>query len=1274
MSYIVSENILDEPIPTSFKSSTMNPTPVGFALQKLKQFSDWIISYIPEPIKRTASDKLRTLKETISKIFYDDDKTPKEIETALKGTTKTFRIKGSSSDDYETYLKDITPRVITLLEKQPKPLKVMLRMQCQFRGMENEVGEEIFTDYHFNTKNNIVDSATNLTDFLSVSVERLIELIESLQGEGSGWIFDEVLHFDILTSVYKPLAGSSWVPLPKFLASKKAIINPKNSDRECFKWAVTEAVYPQKSNRDRITKTSRENAEKFNWDGIKFPVKLSQISLFEKNNPGYVVNVLGYSEDDGIYPVRISKQYTSIAGEAVTVTAKPRPTASLTAINLMLLSNEASRGDDDRKRQNRNETHQHYTLIKNMSRLVGMQTNKHNGKTHICLNCFNTFSLEKSFKEHTEVCLTNDSVKIEMPKKGSCIEFDKHAKKLKVPFVIYADFESYTERLQQSCNTNDEAKSYPEGAASPYPKDATKSYTEKYQKHTPSGFCYYIVYRGGMYKAPVVYSGPNVAEEFCKQLELETRDIYDKYFKNAVPMKITRAELDEWRHTNVCHICEEDIRGDDAKVKDHCHLTGKYRGAAHQECNLKYKEPSFIPVIFHNLSGYDAHLFIKQLGAVASGDINCIANTEEKYISFTKKILVETVVEKKKGEEQEREVYLNNRFIDSFKFMSCGLDSLVKNLTGDGTDNSRIAHTKNRFQEKTSLAAIPLCLRKGVYPYDYMDSPERLLETQLPPKSAFYSKLNNKDISDEDYTHAQKIWKEFEMKTMKNYHDLYLDVLLLADVFENFREVCLNNYKLDPAWYLTAPELSWDAMLRVTGIKLELLTDPDMLMMVENGTRGGVSMISNRYSEANNKYMDSYDQTKPSKYIQYLDANNLYGWAMSEKMPYKDFKWVDIKNTSVEEVLSKVLLDENLGYILEVDLEYPSELHDLHNDYPLAPETMKINGVDKLTPNLRNKTKYILHHRNLGLYLSLGLKLTKIHRIIEFKQSGWLAPYIALNTDLRTNAKNNFEKDFFKLMNNSVFGKTMENIRNRKDIKLVTSKKSALKLIAKPNFKHRTIFTENLISVHMSKTKLIFNKPVYVGMCILDVSKTLMYNFHYNYIKPKYNDKALLLMTDTDSLCYEIETEDFYKDISSDVESKFDTSAYPKNHPSGIKTGVNKKVIGMMKDECSGEIMEGFVGLRAKLYATKMHSGEESKKCKGINKVVTKNDIAFNDYKDVLFNQTIQMRKMNVIRSYKHEIYTETVNKTALSGNDDKWIVSSDRIRTMAYGHFKSEP
>ena len=830
-----------------------------------------------------------------------------------------------------------------------------------------------------------------------------------------------------------------------------------------------------------------------------------------------------------------------------------------------------------------------------------------------------------------------------MTKEGESIEFKSFGKSLKVPFVFYGDFESFTEKIDPTdVEYNDQ-----------------ESYTKKYQKHKPSGFCLYISYRGGFYKKPFVYTGENVAEEFCKRLEIETKEIYNKYFKNTTPLKMTRDELDKYEKSNTCHICEKAIDND--KVIDHDHLTGKFVGAAHQSCNLNFKEPTFIPVVFHNLSGYDAHLFIKQLG-VPEGKINCIPNNEEKYISFTKETQVDTFKDKN---GKERKIFLNNRFIDSFKFMGCGLDSLVKNLTNNGTDDSLVPHTKNRFQEKTHLT-----LRKGVYPYDYMDSPKRLEETQLPPKSEFYSKLSDSNISDEDYEHAQKVWRGFEMSTMRDYHDLYLelDVLLLADVFENFREICLKNYKLDPAWYLTAPGLSWDAMLRTTKIKLELLNDPDMLMMFEKGTRGGVSMVSNRYAKANNKYMGKdFDPAKPSNYIMYLDANNLYGWAMSEKMPYEGFKWVE------DIPLEKMLSDGDLGYVLEVDLDYPVELHDLHNDYPLAPESMKINKVNKLTPNLNNKTKYVLHHRNLKQYLSLGLKLTKIHRVIEFKQSKWLAPYIALNTDLRTKAKNNFEKDFFKLMNNSVFGKTMENIRKRRDIQLVTSEKKALKLIAKPNFKHRTIFTENLVAIHMGRTKIVFNKPIYVGMSILDVSKTLMYDFHYNYIKKKYGEKAKLVFTDTDSLEYDVETEDFFKDISDDVKAKFDTSAYPENHESGIPTGINKKVIGMMKDECAGKIMTETVWLRAKLGASKMLSGVEEKKCKGINKATTKNDIVFNDYKNVLFNRTTEMRKMNVIRSYKHEVYTEEINKIALNGDDDKRVVMKDRIHTKAYGHYSLE-
>ena len=440
-----------------------------------------------------------------------------------------------------------------------------------------------------------------------------------------------------------------------------------------------------------------------------------------------------------------------------------------------------------------------------------------------------------------------------------------------------------------------------------------------------------------------------------------------------------------------------------------------------------------------------------------------------------------------------------------------------------------------------------------------------------------------------------------------------------------------------------------------------------MLLMIEEGIRGGISMISTRYGAANNPYMgEKFDASKPTKYITYLDANNLYGWAMSQPLPTHGFRWMGGQELKPEGWKS-------IPCILEVYLEYPENLHESHNDYPLASERVKIDGVEKLIPNLNDKTKYIVHHETLKQYEGLGLKITKIHRGITFEESTWLGPYIELNTELRSEATNDFEKDFFKLMNNSVFGKTMENIRNRVDIRLVTNERDAKKLISRPNFQGRTIFDENLVAIHMKKTKLVFDKPTYLGMSILDLSKTLMYDFHYEYIKPKYaKGHAKLLFTDTDSLMYEIETDDFYKDILLDVHDLFDTSNYPPNHPSGIPTGVNKKVIGMFKDEAGGKQITEFVGLRAKLYSFRMNDEVEEKKCKGVKKAVVKNTISFQDYKDCLFRQQPQMRKMNVIRSHLHEIFTETVNKIALSHNDDKRAIREDGINTFAHGNFRT--
>ena len=532
-------------------------------------------------------------------------------------------------------------------------------------------------------------------------------------------------------------------------------------------------------------------------------------------------------------------------------------------------------------------------------------------------------------------------------------------------------------------------------------------------------------------------------------------------------MIYTRKDKEKFIKSEECWICKKGFSKNDKKVRDHCHFTGKFRGSAHNDCNLKVKKPNFTPVFFHNLSGYDSHLFVKNLGK-SEGDIDCIPNNEEKYISFSKKIQVGIYLDKDKNEKPKMHEI---RFLDSAKFMASSLDSLVKNLVKEKLHNVR-----REFGGKTDLIA-----RKGVYPYDYMDSLLKFSEEKLSPKKNFFNRLNETHISDEDFDHAQNVWEKFGLKNMGEYHDLYLksEVLLLADLFEEFRSVCLENYQLDPAWYYTSPGLAWDAALKKRGVRLELLTDPDMLLMFEERIRGGVSMITKRYGKANNPYMgEEFDKNSPKKYLTYLDANNLYGWAMCKPPPVGNFEWMS------EEELKNW---KSHSSVLEVDLEYPKDLHYLHNDYPLAPERLKIKGVEKLIPNLGDKKKYIIHHESLKLYESLGLKIKKIHRGIKFREESWLEPYIMMNTKLRKNAKNDFEKDFFKLMNNSVFGKTMENIRNRVDIRLLNDRSKAEKLSAKPNFKHLTIFNENLISIHMKRSKIFFNKPVYCGMAILDL-------------------------------------------------------------------------------------------------------------------------------------------------------------------------------------------
>ena len=362
--------------------------------------------------------------------------------------------------------------------------------------------------------------------------------------------------------------------------------------------------------------------------------------------------------------------------------------------------------------------------------------------------------------------------------------------------------------------------------------------------------------------------------------------------------------------------------------------------------------------------------------------------------------------------------------------------------------------------------------------------------------------------------------------------------------------------------------------------------------------------------------------------------------------------------------------------IFEVDVEYPKRLHELHSNLPFLSERMEVNKSKKLVCNLFNKKKYVAHINTLKQALNHGLKFKKIHRVIEFNQEAWLKPYIDMNTELRKSAKNDFEKDLFKLMNNSVFGKTMENIRRHRDIKRVTTDRKRSKLVSEPNYHTINLISEDLSIIETKKTKVKMNKPIYLGLSILEISKILMYEFWYDSMKPKYNDNIRLCYMDTDSFVMHIKTNDFYKHIASDLENRFDTSNYKVNtsEPSALArrplpTRENKKIIGLMKDELGGKTIKEFVTLRPKTYSFLTDDGKEDKKAKGTKKCIIKKMIKFNDYKKCLLNGEIIFKLQQRFISNKRDVYTENVNKIALSNNDDKRIVLSNKMTSYPYGY-----
>ena len=832
-----------------------------------------------------------------------------------------------------------------------------------------------------------------------------------------------------------------------------------------------------------------------------------------------------------------------------------------------------------------------------------------------------------------------------MPPIGTILKFKNVRYVQPLPFYIVADFEAITAPINERNGTR-------------------HSHSLIYQEHHPCAVGIKLISSISALQIPYTdYVGANVVSWFLNEI-LRIQDICLQYLFSNTRLIMTPDDQIRFEASNNCYICGKIFTENANKVRDHDHITGKFRGAAHNRCNLQLRNTYKIPVFFHNFRGYDSHLMVHALGEHQDIPIRVLGQTMEKYIilCWGKHII----------------------FKDSLQFMNCSLEKLTANLLKSGKEKFHY------LAEEYANESFDLLLRKGVFPYDYLDRWEKLDEEQLPPRDSFFSKLRGEECDEKSYEHARHVWSVFNCKSLKDYMQIYLkgDVLQLADVFQEFRAVCDLNYHLDATHYLSAPHLSWDAMLKLTDCHLDLLYDPAMFQLIDSGLRGGVCMISHRYSRANHPALgELYDPKKPIVTLKMFDANNLYGYAMHEPLPMNEYRWLSDEEISVID-WNKQKNDQFYGYIVECDLDYPKELHDKHNDFPLAPERLQVNvtmlnenqitirkaysmpkNVDsiKLIPNLMNKTHYLCHYRNLMFYIQHGMILKKIHRVIQFHQDKWLATYIETNQNLRAKASNEFEKDFFKLMNNSVYGKTLENQKKRTDIRLVTRDDKRREYTQKSNCIGFQIFDENLAAIELQKVQILIDKPPSVGFTVVELAKLHMYSFFYDYLKPTFGDNVSMLFTDTDSYLLEFLGENPDAEL---FKSKhlFDYSGYPKDSP--FYDNSNNKVIGKFKDESNGVPIGEYVALRPKMYSyilvTKNGEIIEKHRAKGIQSATAKK-LRHQDYLAQL-NTPIENYLINRrIGSKLHKLYSIEINKRGLCAYDDKRFLLEDGVYRIIF-------
>ena len=1120
-------------------------------------------------------------------------------------------------------------------------LNVRINLVCEFRKYttNSDDGENIqISDpkfIYFWSRSTV--AYFDFDSWYAEQIAYILNKIDNFQEHDSGLEFQRVSCLNIKCTLSQNIRGGSrTVKLPLNIARKKAVVNV-DAPAECFKWAMLAALHSDEVNlnRQRASKYKRwENDIVFGGtDGIdENCVGLKDIPKLESIN-NIKINVHLYDNGRLKGPVYNSRK-----------TDYPR------VVNLLLLNTQLS---------------WHYCAIISLTRLYRGITSTKAAHSFMCDRCCRTFWLETSFTSHRKWCLLGKPQIEKMPANKE-YAYKTSSYELKPLKVIYADVE---------CFIGAQKIHYPSTIA-------CRTVWHEY-------------YRGKEAVEDVkIWEGQDCIKEFLTYIETVVEE-QDKQYEVLTRRNIRMTPEDnvKYNDTNRCQQCnisfvrEGEVGAENnnnnssaevRKVRDHCHITGVYREALCSKCNfLRKQKRRMLPIIFHNFKNYDCHILLKRgISEMSAWELSCIAQTKEKFMNLRANI---PIGQTKTGQTR----YFTVNFIDSYQFLPSSLAKLVGNL-----DNLPIAKRMLNKYQNCTMATLK---RKGVFPYAYFDSLAKLNETSLPSIENFKNDLTGEECSANDYEHAQNAWSQFNCSTLGDYLKIYLelDVNLLADVFQQFRKVTFNEDKLEATHFVSLPHISYISAFKSTKETIHLLQDPEQYTLFERGIRGGLTFT--------NKHLIT---SGPGTILAYIDENNLYGNSLRQYLPHSNFEWCDeaeIQYFSDKDNILNIKDDNETGYLFEVDLNYPANIHDFTADYPLLPESGEItfdqfspfmkdyykllHGTDrKYTPTRKllltqyNKEAYIVHYSILKFYLSMGIELVRVRRAIKFTQKPYLKTYIDENSKRRQKSQNAFEKDFYKLKNNSLFGKTMEDVRKRIDYKLKMTQHSVMKAIRSPLFHDRDIISDNLVGIHMLKPSVTLNKPIYIGQAVLEYSKLEMYQLYYCTLKPTPLIRQLRLVGgDTDSFFLEINVDDHQitrDDIFKEWSNKLDSSNYDKNH--ALYSIQNMAVLERFKDEAAGKEIEEMVLLRPKMYSIKYKNSSINrgvKKAKGVQKAVVQN-FTHDDYKAAYRNKDCSVVNMTLIRAQNHVISTQTIRKKALSAWDEKrcWLTQNS---SLPFGNYQ---